>query len=212
MSACTIALTNDLSSSTLVRSAMRPQRFRATLADLHLPQQPGELLGQRALGVAGHLLHGGVEAEAGLHADRHQVDGVGQVALHLVGAVVAALVEVEVGHEEAEHQPDEQGQDRGWSPARRRAAARARPTRARATAPITLPDSTRSTRPAARVAGEVELVADPLGGSRRRRAVAQRERPLLQRLQDPLAERPVELAWSSRRARCSSPRAPRSSG
>ena len=65
--------------------AQRAQRVGAALADLHLAQHAGELLGQRALGVAGHLLDRGVEAEAGLDADGEQVDGVGEVALQLLG-------------------------------------------------------------------------------------------------------------------------------
>ena len=81
-SACTMALTKVRTSATLVRSAMRTQRRRPALPDLHLPQHPGELVRERALGVAGHLLDRRVEAEAGLHADGEQVDRVRQLALH----------------------------------------------------------------------------------------------------------------------------------
>ena len=44
--------------------AERTQRVGTALPDLHLAEHPGELLGQRALGVAGHLLDRGVEARA----------------------------------------------------------------------------------------------------------------------------------------------------
>ena len=101
-SACTMAPTNAADVGDVGALAERAQRVGAALADLHLAEHPGELLGQRALGVAGHLLDRGVEAEAGLDADGQQVDGVGQVALQLLGALVDLLVEVEVRAEEAD--------------------------------------------------------------------------------------------------------------
>ena len=47
-----------------MRSAEPAQRLGAALADLHLAQHAGELVGQRALGVARDLLDGGVEGRA----------------------------------------------------------------------------------------------------------------------------------------------------
>ena len=84
----------------------RTQRFVAALADLHLAQHPGELLCERPGRVAGHLLKGGVEAEAGLDRDRQQVDRVREALLDLVLPVVGALVEEHVRSEVAERNAD----------------------------------------------------------------------------------------------------------
>ena len=81
-SACTMALTKERSSATLVRSASarsaspRDEPICISRSTRENSSASGPF------GVVGHLLQGGVEAEAGLDGDGEQVDGVGQLALH----------------------------------------------------------------------------------------------------------------------------------
>ena len=77
--------------------------------DLHLLEDPEELLGERPLGLAGDLCHGGVEREPGFDADRQQIEGVGEVLAHLVRPVVPELVDRHVRDEEAADHEDDGG-------------------------------------------------------------------------------------------------------
>ena len=179
-SACTMAPTKVRTSATLVRSPSAAQRVGAALADLHLAQHPGELVGERALGVAGHLLDGGVEAESGLDADGEQVDGVGEVALQPLGALVGALVEVEVRGEEAER--TRRGRRRAIPASATvpstRSSARAATTRPTAP-PSTLPERTRSTvQPAGLPArSSLRRIRSAVSAPESRRPIRQRPLP-----------------------------------
>ena len=191
----------------LAALAHRAQRVGAAGADLHLPQHPGELVGERSLGVGGDLLDGGVEAEAALDADGHQVDRVGQLALHLCRAVVRHLVEVQVGRQEADGEARRRSRYRDRDAGCRAAAVTAKPTTRPRTAPSTLQAMTRSTVQPAGVAREVELPADPVGRVGAGEPLADPERPALHRLEHPLGERPVEVLRSARPEPTTSPRA-----
>ena len=91
-SACTMALTKERMSASLVRSPRARMASDAAAADLHLLEDALELAGQRPVGVAGHLLQGGVEAEPGLDRDGHQVDGIGQGLLQLGARACVAML------------------------------------------------------------------------------------------------------------------------
>ena len=55
------------------------QRVLAALADAHLVERERELLAERPFDLLGDLHDGGVEAEAGLHADGEQVERIGEI-------------------------------------------------------------------------------------------------------------------------------------
>src|SRR3546814_9217491 len=69
------------------------------------------LAGQWTAGVAGDLLEGSIEAEAGLDRDREQVEGIGQILEDLFVALLRGVVEVDVRREEAEHHQPDHDQD-----------------------------------------------------------------------------------------------------
>ena len=146
-------------------------------------------------------MHGGVEAEPGLHGDREQVERVGQRALHQRLTLLSGVVEQDV----------RAGRSRRRRTAAviradpERAAARIRACRASARPPSTAepehlePDDPAHV-PAGGVAGDVEPVLDPLGGVGPDQAAADADQALPQRRDDPLGERPVELRPAARRA------------
>ena len=176
------------------------QGFRAALSELHLTEDPGELLGERPAGVAGHLLNGGVEAEAGLHADRQQVDGIGQRASYLLGPVVGLLVEPEVRRDEP---------DQGAAGTQREVDERAGRDEQRVGDAahgehhgrhhLERDDPVDGQVP--RVAGEVELVTDPLRLVGAGQPPTQPQCARLQRFEHAVGERDLEVLRQRRRIR-----------
>ena len=84
-SACTMR--RDEASRSSARSVRSPRARIASVAaepDLHLLEDPEELLGEGPLVSAGDLGQRGVEREAGLDLDGQQVERVGQLAPHLL--------------------------------------------------------------------------------------------------------------------------------
>ena len=178
--------------------AQRPQCVCAALADLHLPQDPGELLGQRALGVAGHLLDGRVEAEAGLDADGEQVDGVGEVALQSLGALVRPSGR---GRGSGAKKPDdERADDHDDDPDRGDARASAgtpgrRPGRPRRRSPCRRAPGRRSSPRGLPARSSLRRIRSAVSAPESRRPSPQRAP--LQRLEHPVARTTCRAPWSS---------------
>ena len=170
------------------------------MPELHLLQHAEELVGQRSLGVAGHLRERGVEAEARLDRDDEQVERVGELALDLLGPVVGRLVEDDVRQEEAQDAP---GRRRARSPTRTlpNSSGSSRPTAPPMSSPSILKARMRSVSQPGRVAGEVELAAHARCLVARGEASTEAGEPADERAGDALVERAVEVAAHRRRGR-----------
>ena len=109
-----------------------------------------------------------------------------------VGSVVGALVEVEVRGEEAEHQTGEQGHDaKGNRRPHHDGQGRTDDAEGYGTDDLERDDPVDG--PVARVAGQVELVAYPLGRVRAGQPPAECQGPSLQGPEYPVVERLVQL-------------------
>ena len=163
-SACTMALTKERRSGRLVRSASErraSERPRPICISCSMRANSSD---ERPVGVARHLGAGGVEPEAGLDRDGEQVDRVGKGALQLSRRGRRSLVEVHVRR----HVARERGEDddtRAW-------AGSPRPISSASTSDDDQGDAEAHDLaghhpldgPAARVAGQLELLADALAG------------------------------------------------
>src|SRR4051794_77822 len=85
------------------------ERLRPRTPELDLLEYPGELGCQRPRRVVGHLRQAGIEAQAGLDADREHVQGVRSRALHRRLSLQARVVHEQIGQPVAEgrQQPEE---------------------------------------------------------------------------------------------------------